>query len=561
MKLPYRIIRSGGLPQMALQAIATQTNVPIERLLSAERTFVGATYGSVVLKIEEREVARHDFNGATIGGDVEQAFYVGAESLPALRADSYQIVLAYRYPIADYSSLTMTVQSEQVTNAWVNAFRQVTRSSSSSGGRFLFFDFSSRVTRTQVRESVSAGGSDQQNSSIEIVLRDPTPQQVERVEAVLGFAKLTREQMLARHQAAVLTAIAAGNPQLAAAHEKYMGALESDTPSGTAELLAALSELKDADALSFMAAGFQMREGSASNYYRYDYGLVVSQTSQARAEYREYVITNASVTAAYFAHLAPGMTAAAIDRAYDGYHSSIFGFGLGMPLDAQQWAQGVRGAIDRNDAAAVQYSIGDAVIERVRGYDPDIVIDADGNRLLHRAARRGNLAVVRALTRGGASPLRRNLANDRPLDLAQDQGNESIIDYLNAETVRRGRIRVVLSHPGVTVVGITASAPQSLPLSTQALAQGSTEITSTDYPRRVRLNVVVKIRFNLPPFQCSQVMFPHVIQYVQGGCVVQTEVPFAGPVRYPADQTSEYRWTLQLVNFQQGFVIQPELVE
>jgi hypothetical protein len=553
IKLPYLIVRAGGLPQPAIQAIASATGITETKLVSAPRDFVVATYDRVVLEVAGKEVASEKLGNASLGGQVEGAFYVDKDNLADLRAGNYRFFLDYTHPIANFSSLSLDLSAQQISNTWVDAFREVTRSKSTSGGKVLFMDFSRTVSRTRVKESVRAGGLHEGSTSINVVLRDPTSDQVERVESVLGFAKLTREEMLARHQAGYATAIAAANPELAKAHEKYIEAFAPDAPNTSQQLIDALSKLKDSDALQFMAAGFQMRESSSSSYYRYDYNMIVEQTSSNQTQYREFLIRNASVSSRYFAHSTPNAMARALDAAFNRLHMAVFQASIEVPLSAQQWAQGVRRAINSGDRLGISYALSDDTKERVVAIDPDIAIDPDGNRLLHAAARKQDRSSVDALLAAGASPLRRNQAGDTPADAAQDAGDSSLQALLLGQSARRGSVKLVFTHMPNARLRFTMIAPQDLPGTITRTNPTTVEWNSTDYARLVRLSGHLELEFSLNFNECNMIRFAMQRAPTPSGCLVRAPVALQRLVRYPVNDTNEYRLRIQFVDWETGF--------
>jgi hypothetical protein len=559
IKLPYLIVREGGLPQSAVQAIAATTGVPQVRLGTAPREFVQATYDRVVLEIAGREVASDKLGGASLGGQVQGAFYVDRDRLQDLRDGNYRLFLDYTHPIANFSSLSLDLTTTQISRTWVEAFREVVRSKTTSGGKVLFMDFSSTVSRTRVKESVRSGGLHQGSTSINVVMRDPTPEQLARFEAVLGFAKLTtREQMLQRHQAGFATALAAANPALAAAHEKYIESFTSETPNTTQQLIDALSKLKDSEALQFMAAGFQMREFSQSSYYRYDYSMMVTQKSSEQTQYREYLIRNASVTSRYFAQGNKGM-AQALDAAVSRVHLTVFDSGPEQMLTARDWVLGVRRTIERGDRRGLGYAVSDGVRDKVLAIDPDMVIDNDGNRLLHFAARRRDRNAVEALLAAGASAARRNQAGDTPADAANDADDTSLRSFLQKQANRRGTVKITISHfPQLTQMKVAVIAPQDVPGTTQRIDPRSVQWSSTDAARLARLTARLELDVSLTGSDCQQIRFTVMMKPVSGGCMIRVATPMQLLVRYPADGTNEYRMRLELADWNTGFRVVPD---
>lgn len=555
IRLPWRIVRTATVSPQTLDAIAAETHVDRQRLAAAPRTAVEARYRRVVLEIAGREAAVEAYGGQRISGDAAGAFLVDATALPDLRAGNYRLFLEYDHPIADFSALTLDMQVEQLSRTWVQAFREVLRTRSTSGGRFLFFDFSSTVSRTRVRESATSGGLEQGGTSIEIVLRDPTPEQQARVESVLGFAKLTREQMLQRHQAAMATALAAANPELAKAHEKYIEAFSSAAPADSAALVEALKRLGEPEVLQFMAAGFQMSDNQQSGYYRYDYNMAVSQSSTERTRYREYLIRNSEIERRYYAYAEAGGMARALEAALRKVRDDVFGLNTGPAMSSRQWANGVQRALESGNPLWLQYALSDDVRREVQGVDPDLAIDGDGDRLLHLAARRGDAAGAEALVSAGASPRRRNQAGDTPADTAADAGHAALAQRLRALEARRGTVVLAFTHPQGMRMGLRIIAPQGLTGTATRIDPTRLEWRSEDAARLVRLSGAVQVQFSLNYADCQRVRFVAQMAPIPGGCAVVTEIPLQRLVRYPLDAVQRYPLEIRFRDWQTGYEI------
>lgn len=537
--LPFKIISSGGMSQDVWPAISASTGIPAARLMSAQVGMVRATFNTATLKVGGVVIAEENLGGGTIGGDPEFAFYLPADRpdlIEAVRNDDYQISLDYQHDLADVRSLSLDMTVSQVSSMWVNAFREVVRNKSSSGGRFLFFNFSSKVSSSRVKESMNSGAQESGLTDINIVMRDPTPEMESRVNQVLGFAQTTRAEMLARHQAAYATALAAGNPKLADAHEKYIEALGPDAPTDNgAALQAALSKLTDAEGLQFLAAGFQTSESSSSSYYRYDYSMAASAKTEAKTSYREYLISNSLVKSRYIASKTPGAMRGALALAMQEMISTVFPSAVaGQPLNQAQWLQGVLGAIESRNVNALRLALNPDIRDNVVGLDIDAPVDQWGNRLIHRAARAsGGLAMVQLLLRNGASPNVKNNVGDVAADSADDAGETETASYLNTETMRSGSFLVDLTATGAISLQLAAntlkpaegSAPQI-----SVTGQSRRRVEFTGYPRLTHFSGLARISFSVAGY-CSQLGFYALVQQTNMGCNVVQDVSFDAPVR------------------------------
>ena len=549
VRLPFKIINAGGLPQDVWPSIAASTGIPAVTLMAAPIDMVQATFNTATLKIGGTVVAEQNLGGGTIGGDPEFAFSVPADRpdlINALRSDDYQISLDYQYNLADVKSLTLDMSVSQVSSIWVSAFRDVVRQKSSSGGKFLFFNFSSKVSSTRVKESVNSGAQESGLTDIAIVMRDPTPEMTARVNQVLGFAQTTRAEMLGRHQAAYTATIAAGNPKLADAHEKYLDALGPDAqPDNGAALQAALAKLTADEGLQFLAAGFQVSESASSSFYRYDYAMAASAQTEAKTRYREYLISNALVKSQYIASKTSGAMRTALAQATQEMMSSVFpSANMYQPLDSTQWLQGAMGAVDSRNIGALRFALSSDVRDGVSGLDLDAPLDQSGNRLIHRAGRAtGGLEMVQLLIRNGASPNTRNSVGDLAADSANDAGQTETADFLSAESKRQGSFQVDLSANGAaamrlatsTLKPVEASAPQ-----VSVTGAATRRVEFTGYPRLTRFAGSARISFSVAGY-CTMLGFQAALQPTNVGCNVVQDVPFDAPIRIRENSQSLWK--------------------
>jgi hypothetical protein len=560
LRVPFKIIRAGDLPGDAFGNIANSTGVPIQRLTSAPKSYVRAYFDRVQLEIAGEVVGVKELGGGELSGDINLDFKVSADRqdlIDALGRGDYRLMMEYRHNLAEFKSLSLDLSATQISNMWVNAFKEVVRTRATSGGKFLFMNFSRQVSRTRVKESVESGGSEAGNTEISIVMRDPTPEQEARANAVLGFAQLTREQMLQRHQTGFTAALAAANPTLADAHKLYLDALQDAPSANNDALMAVLGNLKEADALKFMVAGFQTSDSSASSYYRYDANLATTQNSTQVTKYREYLINNSTVASRYFAFKSPGSMLEAINSAAFQMHSVVFTFGSpGIPMPQKQWISATAKAVETGNLAHLRYALSEPVTRIVTGFDPDMDVDAARNKLIHRAAQRGSEPMISLLIARGASPLVRNGAGDTPLDIARDGGNPAAIAKLEQQMSRKGTASLELLFSNVQSVELRNVRPIGTSISTNVIAPGRYRYRFTDFPRLVALQGEVRVIVNLPGNQCGLIAFPVVVQYYPTSCLVQQDVPIRQSIRIRDNQEVRYRAGVIFQNWQTGFVVQ-----
>ena len=352
----------------------------------------------------------------------------------------------------------------------------------------------------------------------------------------------------------------AANPALADAHDKYLKDLNASTPDTSQQLIAALSNLKDADALKFMAAGFQMRSGDASSYYRYDGSYAASQSSEVRTQYSEYLIRNGVIGAKNQSYTdSPQLVGAALDRAFDAMHMGMFYTASSQPLTAEQWAQGLLKAIDDRDLVRVKYAFDPRITDVGGRIDPNIAIDANQNRLIHRAVRTRDTAIVKLLLDNGASPQRKNRYGDTALDLANDNRDAAMRSLLQPYMAKKGKALIALDHPGIKITAINVMAPQGAGQIATTLGAESSRIAIDDYPMLMQSTAILVGQLWVGPNDYPNIRFNHRVLGTSGyQRLIEVPIVLDRSYRIRDGQTIDYREAVRFAGWDKGFVVQPQ---
>lgn len=204
----------------------------------------------------------------------------------------------FELPKADFSSISISVSESLIAKYKVEAFKSIVSSQRVSGGKFLFFDWRRRTSRTIVNQSINEQRSSSASRKTTVITVDADEEMLSRIDKLLGFSTLTKEQFINNHLAAASKAEAAGNYQLEALHKEYASKVDDPTPKVQSELLekaiAALGSSTPSLA-TFIANGVQFSESSSSSGSRY-HGLgkntVIIDTG---SEYTELKLTTKNV--------------------------------------------------------------------------------------------------------------------------------------------------------------------------------------------------------------------------------------------------------------------------
>jgi len=185
-------------------------------------------------------------------------------------------------PKADFSSISISVSESLIAKYKVEALKSIVSRQRVSGGKFLFFDWRRKTSRTIVNQSINEQRSSSATRQTSVITVDADDDMLNRVEELLGFSTLTKEQFVQNHLSAASKAEAAASAaskaeaaahfELAALHSEYAGKVDDPTPKVQSDLLEkAISALgaNTPNLAAFIANGIQFSESSSSSGSRY----------------------------------------------------------------------------------------------------------------------------------------------------------------------------------------------------------------------------------------------------------------------------------------------------
>lgn len=529
LRFGYRIIaQSQYIPPALKSRIAHISGRDINAFNRYPISFVRARIAKVQLFVDGELFGEHVYNGAIVSGNTAREFTIPIDdydTINAIREGNFYLQTYYTFPLSSYSSASVRYDAQLVSNSWFRAVKEIVEKKRRSGFSFGPIDFSREIRRTYVRESSSSGGYNRQRENFTVLLVDPTPEQIKMVDEMLGFARTTATEARQRHAAAHAAAIAAGNPDLAQAHTLYAQALDiSGEQNGEFQkaLLELLGKMKEADVMTFMAAGFKSTNRSASGYYRYERSATTNTSTEARLNFSSFVVKNAMVgTVANTLPEMRGQAYTPLDAAFMANDNRIFPGGLYGVVQPSNWAEGVARAIDQRRWGDVDYALSRRF---TRATLP--TIDANrklisGDYLIHRAVQSGNLEVVRKILNLGGDPTRTNSYGEDASDLALAQRRTNIVQLVNDHLTHSGRFTIKIKHEGLSTGDFYIINPTKVrSIRKVSDTQGETELQIEDFPGTYQFQFQYNYSAVVPNSMLSQLRFRYQVlaqnaQYAQ----------------------------------------------
>lgn len=527
LRFGYRIVTEPiHLPSNLGRSIEEQVNLPRGHLSRATVSFVAAEYSKIELEIGGEIVAGEEFSVGNLSGSKEGYFYFDVadfETINRIREGDFRYVLTMTYPLTTFSSIELQVDGEIVSNTWSRALREIIQRKRRTGFSLGPISFGSTIRRSYVIERIESGSTNSIRNNTSIVMRDPTPEQLARVNAILGIASTTRQQALTMHQQAAAAALAAGKPNLADAHTQYAQSLQLSSPSNgefTGAVLRRLENMPKADALSFFAAGFKSQEQSASGYYRYNGTTTTTTETRFQSSFSEFIISNSDVQAVSF-----GVPMTQNGR-YTAYNDAelandrrIFNLDWQTPVVmTPQWVRGVDEAMQQRRFGDVRYAFQRRLLtSQLSLINVNRPVGGQENTVLHTAVQYADLDLLRFMLNRGANPRAENRFGETPLELASEFERQDVVELLTEYRDRYGEIAIRISHPGIRLVSVDSfmGNPRFLRL-VELEEDGVTELRIGDYPMFMHFGGSVTYEAIVSNLQLQSMRFPYRVLQTDG---------------------------------------------
>ncbi|MWB92927.1 hypothetical protein GON26_00980 [Flavobacterium sp. GA093] len=359
---------------------------------------------------------------ASLGNTFTSSEFIGEfrfnqddDNYAAIYNGDFKIVLEYKFPYQNFSSLSLKLSQSSLTNIKVDVFREVIRKAKSSGSKMWFIDTRKQTIKTIEKERISTTASSTFSSNVDIVLRDPDETILAQLESLLGYQQISKAELLNRHQQLQTIALASGNLKLGELSEKYIKALNSNDEPGQIDILASLAALQKGDILSFFASGVSVMQNSSSTNYTYTASVETSINTESSDFYTTTVIKtidyNYHVEITDFPYLK-----FAIQNAENTKIVEVFGSPTPSIL---QINDALLNSVETNNLINLKYSI-------LKGGDPNFREPVDYNPLLNIAILRNRAKLVSELLISGANPNLDNRHGENAILLAENSANLEI---------------------------------------------------------------------------------------------------------------------------------------
>lgn len=179
----------------------------------------------------------------------------------------FQLEVSYSVQLAKFQQLHVSIERKSFNTACVSAFKKLVTKASSSGGSFLFIDWSDTSYEEYMRASLNASGESSMESQETYFARDVTdPMLRQKLDSVM-FDSLSETQFRANHEKAAAKASQLGLVALAALHTDYAKAVASKRTKDQVDTLKALAALSEGDVAGFLANGVAFGKSDGSTDY------------------------------------------------------------------------------------------------------------------------------------------------------------------------------------------------------------------------------------------------------------------------------------------------------
>jgi len=567
LKFGYTIINdTKHLPPLFLRDVELAIGEAPNSLTSATVSFVNASFSKVELEIAGKVADSESFDTQYATGNRTGFFYFDASNsqlVNQLRTGDFQYELTMNYPLATFSSLDLTLDADIVSNSWVKATKKIINKKRKTGFSIGPINFGSNIRNTYAEEKTQSNSKTNISNRTTIVMRDATEEQQQLLDRLLGLATTNLQEARKMHTAAAAAAVLINKPTLAEAHKLYAAELKSAAPSAgdfTKDLLDHISKLKDADLLSFYAAGFKSTVDSTSSFYRYDASLFTSVETSLNQKFSSIVINNSAVTAV--SRTIPEKSSgqfvefARADRAAE---ARIFNLNVGANLLGPIWVKGVASALEQGRESDVKYAFQRRYLtSRTYKIDVNFPINQNGDTILHEAAQSAAPAeIIEFMLRRGADPNKENIFGEHPRDLTS---NPDIIGIFDHHKNDFGEVVIEIDHP-TDIDIISAEYPSYLSKSEKVEIfnnhPGSSDLIIGGYPTFVHEVPMLVYQAKIPNNQLQILQFPYqLVSQNWTHSIIRGQVTFSGAYRLElGKRKSVDKKTFTFGGPQNGFIL------
>lgn len=535
LKFGYKVISDPKfIPPNLKRDIAHSLDISEQTLANHIFSIVKVRNLKVEMYAGGKLIRQKSYNTSYVSGDIRGAFYFDFDAdyqiLNSIRAGDFELRAIYEFPYSNFSSIEIVLDNSIITKSWVKVFRKIVKQISSSRGSFLFFNWSSSVQRVYVEENIRSKTTNQMSEDVSVIMRDPTPEQRERFETLLGYVKTTGAQVIAQHTAAYNNAVANNKLNLAEAHKQYLENLQHENPADFKnDFLEKLAALAEDEVLGFLAAGIKIGTSNTSSYFSYNGSSSMQVNSSVRSEYREYIIKNSFLTYTNqnFKHKNYDFNAL-YSFVYESLNQRYFGKKSANQFTHEDWKNALKNTIRNRDLFGIKYVVEmeDEFTEKYVPYasfirkDLNVPLDGDGNRPVHLAIDKADMKIIKYLVSNGANPNLTNRYQESGFDMAESKGIQAISDYLEPFRNAKGSITINIAHPPMDNIVISWISPD-VNYSVEKVNNQKTVITIEDFPMKISPDLTIYGDTWVSQAQLSTMRNPTILSYNQNYALIK----------------------------------------
>lgn len=505
LKFGYKLISDPKyIPPNLKKDIANSLDIPEQTLKDHILSIVKVKNLKVEMYAGGKLIRQKSYNTSYVSGDLRDAFYFDFETdyeiLNSIRAGDFQLRALYEFPYSNFSSIEIVLDNKIITKSWVKVFRKIVKQIRTSSGSFFFHNWSSTVQRVYVEENIRSQTTNQMSEDVSVIMRDPTPEQLQRFETLLGYVRVSGSQVIALHTSAYNDAIAKNKLNLAEAHKMYLENIKHENPADFKnDFLEKLAALAENEVLGFLAAGIKIGNSNTSSYFTYNGSSSLQINTSVSSEYREYIIKNSylSYTNQNYQHQNYDFNAL-YSFVYESLNNRYFGKKWANNITHNDWKTALKKTIRNRDIFGVKYvaEMEDEFTEKYVPYasfirkDLNVALDGDGNRPVHLAISKGDTDIVKYLVSNGANPNLSNRYQESGFEMAVDKGNQAIINYLEPFRNAKGTITINITHPPMQDIVINWQSPD-VNYKVNEVSNKKTIITIEDFPMKISPDLTI----------------------------------------------------------------------
>ena len=535
------------IPPNFKQDVAQKLNVPFPELSEHQINFVKIDNVKISLYIQNNLIDSKSYDTSLISSDLIDSFYFDLddrEIINGLRSGDFRLEMSYEFPYNTFSSLAFNLNKEIRTDIWIKTFKTISKRIEKTGGKYFFIDWSTTSQKVYAKENITSGANTEIADFTNVVMRNPTIDQLNRFNELLGLVESTKNTIIQNHLNQAKAASDINNLKLANAHELYAQNLESNNNSNfSKELIEALNSLEDTEVLSFLVAGVNLSHSYNHSYYRFDGNINVDMNTEYAQEYTEYIISNSKVEYHSQSSGTSGMEhtykSAWLQRLKD-----VFGVDQEWQLNQKIWNSSLRNALEDNRSYDVKYCFQQPI-----NFDPNGNLDNNKNNALYYAIKYGDKDIVEFLLRKGVDPNKKNRFGESAMDIAAQEEKSNIYNLIKSYSGHFGNATIKIKHPTCQPILLTWKHPYTRKLDWISIDENHTKSDIEAFPLLFTSQAFLIFRKWIRSSDLSLFKFqPTIIQHNGNNVLIETKVPLRNDFKIRDGVHVEYEGEIKFKN-------------